>query len=238
MSIKFSIITITKNNKSGLARTLGSIRMQIFRDYELIVVDANSDDGTDQIIFEYEDIVGLHLNDTGRNIYTAMNLGVKNASGSWLIFMNSGDCFYDENSLGRFEADNSCEIVHGIARRNDGNIHLPYREDLPFWQRMPISHQVIFFNKSIMTRRGFDESFKIAADFEYLIWAKMNGVKFKFIDVDIAVIEGGGVSETKVFIRIWESYRAAIKYFPKLKVHFFYLIKFLNTIKYKILICA
>lgn len=231
MNKKFSIITITKNNKSGLARTLESVRAQICRDFELIVVAGHSDDGTDRFIMENQDIISYALKDKGSGIYAAMNQGVNNASGEWLIFMNAGDCFYNENVLLNSKLDSSADFVHGVSRRHDGTIQLPYDENVPFWSRMPISHQAIFFNKSILARRKYDESFRIAADFEYLMWAKASGCSFECIDVDVALIELGGLSEAALIRRVWETYRAAIRYFPKYEVHRFYTFKLLWAIK-------
>jgi len=231
MNKKFSIITITKNNKLGLRRTLESIRRQKLYDYESIVVDGHSNDGTDQVVAEYKDIISYVLEDARGGIYAAMNQGIDKASGEWLIFMNAGDCFYNENVLLNFRRDSKADIVHGIARRLDNTIQLPYNENVAFWSTMPISHQAIFFCKKIMESRKYDESYKIAGDFEYLMWAKSTGLEFEFIDIDVALIELGGLSETNNINRVWETYRAAILYFPKYEVHHFYISKLWWAIK-------
>ena len=225
MGVKFSIITITKNNKSGLTRTLESIRKQNYNDFQLIIVDGHSNDGSDHVIMEYKDIVSCVIEDNRCGIYAAMNQGIDNAFGEWLIFMNAGDCFYDQNVLLNFKRHSSADIVHGIARRIDNTIQLPYNESVPFWSRMPISHQAIFFRKKIMENRKYDESYKIAGDFEYLMWAKSSGLDFEFININVALIELGGVSERKIVNRVLETYRAAIRYYPRYEVHRFYISK-------------
>ena len=222
MKHKFSIVTITKNNKSGLARTLESIRAQTSRDFELIIVDGNSVDGTEELLQEYREIIGSVLRDRGAGIYAAMNQGALSAKGEWLIFMNAGDCFAAAEALQQVDFDPSAQIVHGNAYKRDSTLHLPYDEKIPFWMGMPISHQATFFRRTLLERRLFDESFRIAADFEYLMWAKTSGCRFEYIDVDIATIEIGGVSETKIVRRVWETYHAAVRYFPYYRVHRFY----------------
>ncbi len=86
----FSVITVTRNNLVGLRRTHESLRIQSCGDYEWIVVDGASDDGT----ADYLKKTGANwVSEPDRGIYDAMNKGIARAQGRWLIFMNAGDEF-------------------------------------------------------------------------------------------------------------------------------------------------
>ena len=90
--MKISIITINLNNVSGLENTLSSVRAQTFRDFEQIVVDGGSSDGSVDVIRANSDWIAQWISEPDSGIYNAMNKGVRMASGDYLLFLNSGDC--------------------------------------------------------------------------------------------------------------------------------------------------
>jgi len=92
----FSIITICKDNLSELKKTHISISQQTSEDYEWIVIDGDSSDGTREWLKNIKTANWISEPDNG--IYDAMNKGISFAKGKYLIFMNSGDCF-DNNSV-------------------------------------------------------------------------------------------------------------------------------------------
>ena len=99
--MKVSIITVNYNNEFGLKRTLESIKSQIFMDYELLVIDGASSDNSVAVIHTYsKKITSMRfVSEKDEGIYNAMNKGTDMAIGDYLIFMNSGDRFYDDQSL-------------------------------------------------------------------------------------------------------------------------------------------
>lgn len=89
--MKLSIITINYNNKEGLKRTAESVKRQRCKDFEYIVVDGDSSDGSKEVMQEYADTIDIAISEKDTGIYNAMNKGVKVAQGEFLLFLNSGD---------------------------------------------------------------------------------------------------------------------------------------------------
>lgn len=99
--MKYSIITVNYNNKEGLRNTIESVIHQTYRDFEFIVIDGGSTDGSAEVLKEYDSQITYWVSEKDKGIYNAMNKGIAKATGDYLNFMNSGDCFYDEGVLGR-----------------------------------------------------------------------------------------------------------------------------------------
>ena len=100
MSAKLSIITITYQAEQYLERTIQSILVQGNRtDIEYIIIDGASKDGTLGIIEHYREHIDVFISEPDRGIYDAMNKGIQKATGDYLIFMNAGDTFADNNTV-------------------------------------------------------------------------------------------------------------------------------------------
>lgn len=102
--MKFSIITINYNNAEGLRKTMASLFNQTYADYEFIVIDGGSNDGSVNFIQEREDRISFWCSEPDKGIYNAMNKGVFHARGEYLIFMNSGDIFHNQDALSKVAA--------------------------------------------------------------------------------------------------------------------------------------
>ena len=110
-----SVIIVSLNSKNNFLRTLKSTISQKFNNYEIIVVDGNSIDGTKEEIKKYKNKIDKKIVAKDRGIYDAMNKGVNIASGNWIIFMNSGDIFYNSTILQEIKKLNlnNYDIVYG-----------------------------------------------------------------------------------------------------------------------------
>ena len=97
--MKLSIITINYNNARGLERTIKSVICQTFTNYEYIIVDGGSTDGSLEVINKYADHISKWVSEPDEGIYNAMNKGTRMASGEYFNYMNSGDCFCDAHVL-------------------------------------------------------------------------------------------------------------------------------------------
>lgn len=100
-SPKISIITIVWNDCEGMARTLASVRSQTFRDFEYIVVDGASTDGTREFLEGHEAQIDVLISEPDNGLYEAMNKGADQASGAWALFLNAGDVFATPETLAR-----------------------------------------------------------------------------------------------------------------------------------------
>ena len=96
--MKLSIITINLNNREGLQKTIESVISQTFRDFEWIVIDGGSTDGSAELIKQYAAHFAYWVSESDKGIYNAMNKGIRQAKGEWLQFLNSGDQLYEETT--------------------------------------------------------------------------------------------------------------------------------------------
>lgn len=165
----FSVITITKNNPDGFARTRESVKAQSFFDYEWIVVDGDIEE------------------DAG--IYDAMNKGISRAGGTFLIFMNAGDTFAAPDVLSRLASYASYDFLYGDAIE-DGHIK-PAHHTIAYG--MPTHHQAMAFRRGSLR---YDTRYKIAADYKFTAQAMANG-RSKYVGFPVCVFEKGGISQHK-----------------------------------------
>ena len=97
--MKVSIITISYNNLEGLKKTYDSISRQTFCDYEWIVIDGGSVDGTKAVLKEHEHELSFWCSEPDKGVYNAQNKGTEHANGEYCIYMNSGDSFFADDTL-------------------------------------------------------------------------------------------------------------------------------------------
>ena len=97
--MKLSIITINYNNKNGLQKTIDSVISQTFKDFEWIIIDGGSTDGSKELIEKYSQHITYWVSEPDKGIYNAMNKGIKVAKGEYLFFLNSGDYLVQPNTI-------------------------------------------------------------------------------------------------------------------------------------------
>ena len=123
--MKYSIITINYNHIEGLKRTIDSVISQTSSNYEYIIIDGGSTDGSVNIIKEYKEHLVYWISEKDNGVYHAMNKGVAQAQGDYCIFMNSGDCFYSPDvlsSLYEYQEDIICgKVLKGDSSRPSGH---------------------------------------------------------------------------------------------------------------------
>ncbi|MBT3191566.1 MAG: glycosyltransferase [Verrucomicrobia bacterium] len=170
----FSIVTVCLNPGDDLASTVDSVLSQAFDDYELLIKDGGSEDGTQTIHWEDPRIRVESSPDDG--IYDAMNQALEKCSGNYVVFMNAGDIFYDAAVLSRLaslvlSADRPAVVYCDVHNRLL-NIVLHYPEHLSrqFLYRKTICHQATFVRRDCFTRFGrFDASLPLLADYDLLL---------------------------------------------------------------------
>ena len=120
--MKFSIITINYNNKEGLEKTIQSVLGQTFHDYQFIIIDGGSTDGSLDIIKQNADHIDYWVSEPDGGRYPAMNKGIKQAKGDFLNFMNSGDTFHSPTVLEDIAKMNLTEdiITGGFYDQGEG----------------------------------------------------------------------------------------------------------------------
>lgn len=185
--MKLSIITINYNNAEGLRKTLASVAAQTFRDFEHIIVDGGSTDGSVEVIREYEQSLASRLSPLASNlkwlsepdsgIYNAMNKGIAMAQGEYLQFLNSGDWLVDENSLTNVFAEAAdMDIIYGdrinvyANGTTEGVNYFPDKMTALFLYQGMISHQASFIKHGLFEKYGlYREDLKYASDWEFFL---------------------------------------------------------------------
>ena len=200
--MKLSIITINYNNKAGLQKTIDSVICQTWKDYEWIVIDGGSTDGSKELIEQYQQHFAYWCSEPDKGVYNAMNKGIAKAKGEYLNFMNSGDRFAADITLFNIsEYLNNWDIVYGFCRdlktgdiTNEIAMTDILELDVLYYNTLP--HQACFFKKQLFEKVGlYREDFKIISDWVFLVQSIVHGgASYKFVPNDICVYEGDGLS--------------------------------------------
>lgn len=174
--MKYSIITVNYNNKEGLRKTIESVIHQTYRDFEFIIIDGGSTDGSVEVLKEYDTQIDYWISEPDEGIYQGMNKGIRKANGDYLNFMNSGDCFYKETVLQNvFEKQLTCDIIvgkdyHYNSQTKQGfSTILPPRISMLTFYIQTLPHQSSFFKRKLFDNTLYDESLKIVADIKFYI---------------------------------------------------------------------
>lgn len=171
-----SIITINYNNAEGLIKTINSIINQTFKDFEYIVIDGGSKDGSVEQVIKASDKINYWISEPDNGVYHAMNKGIKKATGQYLLFLNSGDFFLDNSILEMvFKTNHSADILCGrCAITNKGKVvHItnpPENHTFLTYFQSGINHQSTFIKRSLFEKYGlYREDFKYNSDWEFWI---------------------------------------------------------------------
>lgn len=207
--MKFSIIVVCLNAGQKLKETVNSILKQACKDYEIIIKDGGSKDGSVEMVREIlteEDMERVHIyTEKDRSIYDAMNQAVKKTEGEYCLFLNCGDYFYDDNVLER-----TAELIE----KNDGKSKLFYgdtfyqKTETIDWSPKEITgfvcyrnipcHQSCFYHRSLLVGKEYECEYKIRADYEHFLWCFYQaGANPHYLGFVVSSYEGGGYSETK-----------------------------------------
>lgn len=201
--LKISIITVSFNAADTIEQTIISVMEQTYKEIEYIVIDGGSNDGTVDILKKYDDFISYWCSEPDNGIYDAMNKGVKISSGDYIQIIGSDDCLLDKNTIqkvvesinedtdifsaSRYEVSEKykCQVLKGNeSARKIKNGELPW---------MP--HTGVFVSSQYMKKHLFDTSYKIVADYKFLLTAYMDEkIKFQYVDFPVAYFSLGGVS--------------------------------------------
>lgn len=197
---KVSIVTVNRNMAAVLGPTLDSVLAQDFASFEAIVIDGGSDDGSTDVISAHAPDLAYWVSEPDRNLYDAMNKGVRAARGEWILFMNAGDRFAAPDVLSRvFCRDRgAADLLYGhhIRRYPGTGIErlIPAEPPAVLPRRMNCSHQSLFMRREILLAHPFATDL-LAADYEVILSAYAAGLRFVAVDCVIASTETGGRSD-------------------------------------------
>lgn len=198
-----SIVTVTFNAANLIDNTISSVISQQFNNFEYIVIDGGSTDGTLEIINKYSSHISYFISETDKGIYDAMNKGIIASKGDWIIFMNAGDSFVNNevlNILFSNNIDSNVDVIYGdtIVKYPWGNCSLKGRFFTKKDVNLPFCHQSTFVRTSLMKHEPFDLSYKVASDYKFFYTLYKNGREFQYCNIPIAIYDAIGFSTERV----------------------------------------
>lgn len=216
---KVSIVTVCLNSEKTIEKTIKSVLGQTYSDIEYIIIDGKSSDKTWDIIQKYSDKIDFFCSEPDKGIYDAMNKGIKHCHGEIIAFLNSDDWYVNDTVkkiVDCFERTQS-DIVYGdyvFWYSEDEQYYLKCNKEIEELNyRMIMSHQATFFRRDLFNRFGYyDLKYKIASDYEWILKAYHNNVKFEYIPEKLCYFRNGGLCTTSLIDCIEEIKEIAEKY--------------------------
>lgn len=210
----FSIITSTLNVMDTIKRCVSSVASQTFHDYEHIVVDGASTDGTAEFLDSKRDLFSVLISEPDTGIYNAWNKALRHAHGEWVLFLGADDILADENVLRDVAGFLGEQKIHdgilygdlmllsNVTLQETEIIHLPpeklcSRSFLELHPRIP-PHPAVFHHRDLFSNQpAFDESYKISADSKHMLYfICKNRLPIRYIPRIINKMTVGGISSS------------------------------------------
>ena len=226
---KISIITVVYNSEKYIRRTIESIVGQDYPAIEYIIIDGKSKDTTMQIVNEYRDRIAVVVSEPDKGLYDAMNKGLRLATGSYVLYINSGDALSSPTLLSdifnNVPADS--DVIYGDTQitDEDGNIlhnrrhrppeHLTWRD---YKRGMLVCHQSFIAKRTLCDE--YDTNYRYAADFDWCLNILLKSRVVTNYGKDISLFMDGGQTKRTIVPGLKERYRIMCKYYGKAKATF------------------
>lgn len=214
-----TVITVVYNNVRDIERTVKSVVNQTYPHIEYIVIDGGSTDGTTEVISRYLGQVTRFVNEPDKGIYDAMNKGLALATGDYVLFMNSGDEIYSNDTVAQvFATARDADIYYGETELFDADWQslglrrhaIPERFDWKsFRYGMNISHQAVYIRRSLAGR--YDLRYQLSADIDWVIRAAKAAKNIINTKRIVAKYLVGGMSKQ----RHWQSLKERFRIFSR-----------------------
>ena len=198
--MKYSIITINYNNRDGLERTIQSVINQTCQDFEYIIIDGGSTDGSVDIIKKYADRIDYWVSEPDKGIYNAMNKGILQSHGEYIIFLNSGDYFYDFNVLDNVIVYLKSDVSSGkiLKQCHDHTWNFENNEiTMMQFYCGSIPHPASFIRRELFNDCLYNDNYRIVSDWEFFIKKIIfANCSYNYIPIIISVFDDNGISST------------------------------------------
>lgn len=209
--MKISIITSVYNNQETIKDAMDSVLSQTYENIEYIIVGGASTDGTVEIVQSYGDKISKFISEKDKGIYDGLNKGISLATGDMIAFLHSDDIYASDSIIEEvvltFKSDKSLDGVYGdlvYTPKADTDKVLRYWKSKEFdssllkngW--MP-AHPTLFLKREVYERfGGFDLSFRIAADYDFMLRVLSGGIKVKYLPEVLYKMRVGGESNKSI----------------------------------------
>ena len=197
----FSIVTVTLDNVGGLRNTYESLEKQSFRDFEWIVKDGYSQDGTLKYLETCR--VDILITEPDKGIYDAMNKALDHVNGRYVIFLNAADALSKSNVLERIaeKLSDGAEFLYGDSFEKISGDHLKLkraRKHQKVRQGMFTHHQAMIYKTGILQKLKFNTDYRIAADYDLTLAYLKRCRNIVYLNFPVCIFEEGGVSQQRV----------------------------------------
>lgn len=215
--MKLSVITVNYNNIDGLRLTIDSVKSQVYSEFEFIIIDGGSTDGSQDLIKKTEG-VDYWISEPDSGAYNAMNKGVIAATGEYCIFMNSGDIFYDNNVLSHaISSLDGKDVITGSTWLSFGRlVTAPEDVSMRYLFNGTLCHQSSFIKRSLLLEYPYDENLRYVSDWKFwiqtLVFADFT---YKSIDTIISIYDWSGMSTVNYIDCDAEKLKVLNDFFPK-----------------------
>ncbi len=213
--VRVSIITVVKNNRSYIEDCIKSVITQQYPNYEYIIIDGRSTDGTIDIIKKYYNYISIFISEPDGGIYDAMNKGIKLATGDIIGILNSDDIYNTNDVITEVVREFTEKGVDAVfadlvyVDRNNTDKIVRYYKSANFTPNkfaygwMP-AHPTFFLKREYYEKYGlFKTDYKIAADYELLVrLLGKNKLSYSYLQKVIIKMRSGGIS-TSSFKSNW-----------------------------------
>lgn len=220
--MRLSIITVNINNAAGLHKTISSVICQTYSDYEYIIIDGGSVDESIDVIKQFKNNKLKWISEKDNGIYNAMNKGILKSSGQYLLFLNSGDFLYSNDVLKNVFSKSldagliCCSLKIELLDKKESSIYSIKNKKITnrymFYQTIP--HPSTLIKRELFMKFGlYDESFKIAGDYEFFVRVIKNKVKYLIEPLVLSVFNNQGISWSQLDLVNDENLKIRKQYF-------------------------
>lgn len=200
---KISIITVVFNGVNQLKETIESVIHQSNQDFEYLIVDGGSTDGSIELIKTYEHQIKNWISEKDSGIYDAMNKGVQYASGDWVCFLNCGDVFVNHSILESVSTElslcQSPDVLYGdiVVYSSDKTPTTRIAKEPCNAHKMYFCHQSAFVKTTILRQYPFDLSYPMSADFKFFKTCYQLKSRMVHLHQALVVYDRNGISNTR-----------------------------------------
>lgn len=209
--MKFTIITVNRNDREGLNRTIQSVKEQTYKDYEYLVIDGASTDGSREVIKQYQEVIDYTISEPDTGIYDAMNKGIRRANGDYCLFMNAGDSFFSPTVLedvAPFVRDKVFYSGDAWAIRKNGKGFIwpsPSRLSILFFIEKSLNHQATFIQTSVLKAFEYNTANRIVSDWEFAFRQYLEyGATYERLEHTVCCYDFQGVSSVNTELSLKE----------------------------------
>ena len=256
--IRFTVVTITYNAEAVLKRTLQSVLRQTYGGVEHLIIDGASKDGTLQMAEDYKRLSDqselghkvIIKSEPDKGIYDAMNKGLTQASGDYIVFMNAGDCFPQDDTLEQVvhrcrlmesPSDELPAVLYGLTDIVDGEgkflyhrrlqppAHLSWRS---FRQGMLVCHQAFYARTDIAKNLQYDTRYRFSADVDWCIRVMREAERMNLPLVPVGIVTANYLEEGQTTqnhrASLIERFRVMCRhygFFRTVALHFWFLVR-------------